>query len=581
MRWSKAFIPTLKEDPSDAEIVSHKLMVRAGLMRRLANGIFSFLPLGWRVVRKVETIVREEMNRAGAQELLMPIMHPGELWEETGRWGVYGKELFRVTDRHERKFALGPTHEEVITDIVRREVRSYRDLPINLYQIQTKFRDEVRPRFGVMRAREFMMKDAYSFHSSEDSLAETYRAMHEAYHRTFVRCGLETLPVRADSGAIGGDVTHEFMVLADTGESEVFYCDCGYNATGDRAEAARPDEARGEADPMREVETPGMKTVEEVSAFLKVTPATLVKTLLYESEGGLVAALVPGDREINESKLSRALAGAGLEMASPERILEATGAPVGFSGPVGLAQGIRVIADWGVRGMANFVTGANAADRHLINVNLGRDVPRFEMADIAQVRAGDPCQECGAPLKSRRGIEVGQIFKLGTKYSEAMGATYLGADGEARPFIMGCYGLGVTRTVAAAIEAFHDESGIIWPMSIAPYQVLVLPVNVSNQEAVEVAGSIYDELCRSGIDVLLDDREERPGVKFKDADLIGIPLRVTVGEKGLSQGVVELKERAAADVTKVKVSEAAGAARAVVKDRLRALGALADSIKTP
>jgi prolyl-tRNA synthetase len=569
MRWSKAFIPTLKEDPSDTEIVSHKLMVRAGLMRRLANGIFSFLPLGWRVVRKVETIVREEMNRAGALELLMPIMHPGELWMETGRWDVYGKELFRVTDRHERKFALGPTHEEVITDIVRREVRSYRDLPINLYQIQTKFRDEVRPRFGVMRAREFMMKDAYSFHASEESLEETYRAMHEAYHRTFVRCGLETLPVRADSGAIGGDVTHEFMVLADTGESEIFYCGCGYNATGDRAEAARPDEAGSEGDPLREVETPGMKTVEEVSAFLKVTPATLVKTLLYETEGGLVAALVPGDREINESKLSRALGGVGLEMASPERIVEATGAPVGFSGP-----------DWWVRGMANFVTGANAADRHLVNVNLGRDVRRFELADIAQVRRGDPCQECGKPLSSRRGIEVGQIFKLGTKYSERMGASYLGSDGVARPFIMGCYGLGVTRTVAAAIEAFHDEGGIIWPMSIAPYQVLVLPVNVSHPETVAVAERIYGELSRSGIEVLLDDREERPGVKFKDADLIGIPLRVTVGEKGLSQGIVELKERAAADMTKVQVDEAADAARAVVEEKLRALDARADAIRT-
>ncbi len=580
MRWSRAFIPTLKEDPSDAEIVSHKLMVRAGLMRRLANGIFSFLPLGWRVVRKVETIVREEMDRTGALELLMPIMHPGELWMETGRWGVYGKELFRVTDRHERKFALGPTHEEVITDIVRREVRSYRDLPITMYQIQTKFRDEVRPRFGVMRAREFMMKDAYSFHSSEESLQATYRAMHEAYHRTFVRCGLETLPVRADSGAIGGDVTHEFMVLADTGESEVLYCDCGYNATGDRAEPARPEEARGKKEPLREVETPDLKTVEEVSAFLKVTPATLVKTLLYETEGGLVAALVPGDREINENKLSRALGGAGLEMASPEVIFKATGAPVGFSGPVGLAADIRVIADWRVRGMANFVTGANKADRHLVNVNLSRDVGRLELADIAQVRRGDPCHDCGKPLKSRRGIEVSQIFKLGTKYSEAMGATYLGADGVARPFIMGCYGLGVTRTVAAAIEAFHDESGIIWPMSIAPYHVLVLPVNVSHPETLAAAEEIYDELSRSGIDVLLDDREERPGVKFKDADLIGIPLRVTVGEKGLSQGLVELKERAAAAVTKIKVGEAAGAARAVVQDRLRALDALADAVRT-
>ncbi len=581
MRWSRAFIPTLKEDPSDAEVVSHRLMIRAGLMRRLANGIFTMLPLGWRAVRKVERIVREEMNRAGAQELLMPIMHPGEIWMETGRWGIYGAELFRLNDRHDRKFALGPTHEEVITDIARRELRSYRDLPINLYQIQTKFRDEIRPRFGVMRAREFIMKDAYSFHASEESLQETYQAMHDAYHRIFIRCGLETLPVRADSGAIGGDVTHEFMVLADTGESEVFYCECGYNATGDRAEAARPEENKGKRKALKEVNTPGKKTVEEVSEFLKVSPSDLVKTLLYETDEGIVAALVPGDREINDAKLARALGGGAPEMASPERIQEVTGAPVGFSGPVDLGSDLRVIADWGVKGMANFVTGANAADRHLVNVNLERDVKPSEYADLVHTRAGDPCGECGRPLKSRRGIEVSQIFKLGTKYSESMGATFLGEDGVARPFIMGCYGLGVTRTVAAAIEAFHDESGVIWPMSMAPYQVLVLPINVSDESTFGVAEGIYEELGRSGIEALIDDRDERPGVKFKDADLIGIPLRITVGERGLSQGVVELKERGSSEVKKVKVAEASGAARGIVHERLKALDALADAVKTP
>ncbi len=580
MRWSRAFIPTLKEDPSDAEIVSHKLMVRAGLMRRLANGIFNMLPLGWKVVRKVETIVREEMNRTGALELLMPIMHPGELWMETGRWGVYGKELFRLSDRHDRSFALGPTHEEVITDIVRRELRSYRDLPVTLYQIQTKFRDEMRPRFGVMRAREFMMKDAYSFHASEESLQETYQAMHNAYHRVFLRCGLDTLPVRADSGAIGGDVTHEFMVLADTGESEVFYCECGYNATGDRAEAALPDAESQDEKALEERETPGKKTVEEVSSFLGVTPADLVKTLIYETDDGLVAALIPGDREINETKLSKAAGGVGLEMASPERIEQATGAPVGFSGPVGLGVEIRMIADPRIKSMRNFVTGANAADRHYVNVNIDRDVTLSEYADLIHVRAGDPCIECGKPLESRRGIEVSQIFKLGTKYSESMGATFLGVDGVARPMIMGCYGLGVTRTVAAAIEASHDDDGIIWPMSVAPYHVLVLPINVSDEATVEAAGKIYDDLTASGIEVLFDDRDERPGVKFKDGDLIGIPLRVTVGSKGLSQGVVELKERGSDDVTKVEVGEAAARAGAMVRDKLRAINARADGIKT-
>jgi len=571
MRWTEAFIPTLKEDPSDADVVSHKLMVRSGMMRRLANGIFNMLPLGWKVVRKVEAIVREEMNLAGGHELHMPILHPSELWTESGRWGVYGKELFRVTDRHDRKYAMGPTHEEVITDIARKELRSYRDLPVNLYQIQTKFRDEMRPRFGVMRAREFIMKDAYSFHDSEESLDETYRAMHRAYERIFFRCGLETRPVEADSGAIGGDVTHEFMVLADSGESEVFYCKCGYFASQDRVEAPEPKPPKESPQELEEVETPNQKTVEEVSAFLKVTPGTLVKTLLYVTESGLVAALIPGDREINETKLWNALGGVDMEMASPEKIMEATGAPVGFSGPVGLSPGVRIIADRLVKGMANFVTGANKDNHHYVNVNLGRDVSPGEFADLSTVVAGDPCPRCGLPLDSKRGIEVSQIFKLGTKYSESMGATYLDKDGVAKPFIMGCYGLGVTRTVAAAIEAFHDESGIIWPMSIAPYHVLVLPINVTEERTASVAEGIYESLSARGIEVLLDDRDERPGVKFKDADLIGIPLRVTVGEKGLAQGVVELRDRKSGEVTKVKVDEAADRAAAIVKERLENL----------
>jgi prolyl-tRNA synthetase len=571
MKWTEAFIPTLKEDPSDADVISHKLMVRSGMMRRLANGIFNMLPLGWRVVRKVEAIVRDEMDMAGGQELHMPILHPSELWTETGRWGVYGKELFRVTDRHDRKFAMGPTHEEVITDIVRRELRSYRDLPTTLYQIQTKFRDEMRPRFGVMRAREFIMKDAYSFHESDESLDETYRAMHRAYERIFTRCGLTTRPVEADSGAIGGDVTHEFMVLADSGESEVFYCKCGYFASQDRVEAPEPEASKENQNELKEVSTPNQKTVEEVSAFLGVGPGDLVKTLLYETEKGMVAALIPGDREINETKLWNALGGVEMEMASPEKIQEATGAPVGFSGPVGLSSGIRVIADRLVKGMANFVTGANKDDFHFINVNLNRDVKPNEFADLSTVRAGDPCPHCGLSLDSKRGIEVSQIFKLGTKYSESMGATFLDRDGAAKPFIMGCYGLGVTRTVAAAIEAFNDESGIIWPMSIAPYHVLVLPINVTHEKTFSVAKDIYSSLAGRGVEVLLDDRDERPGVKFKDADLIGIPLRVTVGEKGLAQGVVELRERKSGEVTKVKVEEATGVAAAIVAESLEAL----------
>jgi len=569
MRWSRAFIPTLKETPSDAEIASHRLMLRAGMLRKLSSGIYNLLPLGMRSVLKTAGIVREEMDRTGAQELLMPVLSPSELWRESGRWDVYGDELMRIRDRHKREFALGPTHEEIITDIVRKEVRSYRELPLTLYQIQTKFRDEVRPRFGVMRAREFMMKDAYSFHESEESLDETYRVMHGAYTRIFTRCGLTFGAVEADSGAIGGDVTHEFMVFADTGESEVLHCGCGFSATREGTTLEVPPVGPGgTARPMERVATPGMKTVEEVTGYLGVKPHDLVKTLIYTCRDEHVAAMVRGDREVSETKLSKATGLAPLELATPETIERLSGAPLGFTGPVGL-KGARLIADHSVATMTNMVTGANEEDAHLRSVNLGRDFTPDEVTDIAVAEEGDPCPRCGAPLSSYRGIEVGQIFKLGTKYSESMGATFLDAAGKERPFIMGCYGIGVTRTVAAAIEQHHDEDGLAWPISVAPYEVHILPVNVSHSESRELGERLHKELESRGLEVLLDDREERSGTKFKDADLVGIPYRVTVGERGLKKGIVEIRDRKTREVSEVPMAEAVGVVVKTVEDARR------------
>jgi prolyl-tRNA synthetase len=438
MRWSEFFLPTMKETPSEAEIVSHKLMLRAGMIRKLSAGVYNTLPLGLRVAKKVENIVREEMNRAGGLEILMPVLSPAELWQESGRWDVYGKELMRLKDRHDRFFALGPTHEEIVTDIVRREVRSYRQLPLVLYQIQTKFRDEVRPRFGVVRSREFLMKDAYSFHRDEACLAKTYDKMYEAYTRIFKRCGLRFGPVEADSGAIGGDVTHEFMVFAETGESQVFACECGFAATSDRADGEPPAfEGDKTPRPLERVNTPGMKTIEEVTGFLRRQPWELVKTIIYGADGKLVAVLMRGDREINEAKLARVLGGASLAMATPEEIEKVTGGPLGFSGPVGL-KGIRVLADHTVQAMTNMITGANQNDTHLVNVNLGRDFNVDEFHDLVVAVEGDKCRRCGRPLSTWRGIEVGQIFKLGTKYSEKMKALYLDEHGAEKPFVMGC-----------------------------------------------------------------------------------------------------------------------------------------------
>lgn len=565
MRWSKCLIPTLKEIPSDAEIPSHILMLRAGMIRKLSSGIYTLLFLGLKSARKVEQIVREEMNRIGGIEILMPVLSPAELWMESGRWNVYGKELMRVRDRNQRFFALGPTHEEVVTDLVRREIRSYRRLPLILYQIQTKFRDEPRPRFGVMRAREFIMKDAYSFHRDENCLDQTYRNMYEAYTRIFKRCGLRFGAVEADSGAIGGDVTHEFMVFAETGESVVFSCECGYAATSDTAEGV-PEQHLSDEDPLpiERVSTPGMKTVEEVTRFLGKQPWQLLKTILYKADQDFVAVVIRGDRQINQVKLNRVVGALDLRMATPEEIESITGAPLGFTGPVGL-KGIKVIADKSVRNMRNMVTGANQVDAHYINVNLGRDFDVAGYYDLSEAYAGDGCVRCGRGLSGWRGIEVGQIFKLGTKYSKSMKATFLDEDGLEKPFIMGCYGIGITRTVAAAIEQNNDKDGISWPISIAPFEVLVMPTNVSETAIRETSEKLYQGLLDGGVDVVIDDRDERPGNKFKDADLIGIPIRVTVGERGMERGVVEVRLRRSGETTPVPISQAVGAVLDLVK----------------
>jgi len=572
MRWSQALINTYKEVPADAQIASHQLMLRAGLIKKLAAGVYILLPLGVRVVNKVIAIVRDELNRAGAQEILMPVLCPAELWQETGRWFTMGPELMRITDRHGNAFVLGPTHEEVITDLARREMKSYRQLPMNLYQVQVKFRDEVRPRFGVMRAREFIMKDGYSFHADDASLDETYQAMHAAYTRIFERCGLRFAPVEADTGAMGGDVSHEFMVFAESGESEVLHCGCGFAATAEQAPVLARADAAVAADPaavpaMRQVATPGVHSVEDVARFLETTADRLVKTLLYDvgaEAPRTVAVLVPGDRELNESKLGRALGGEPIAMSSADTIARVTGGPVGFSGPVGLAR-VQILADTTLRGAGGRVVGANAADAHHVDATEGRDYKVSKWADLVQARAGDACPRCGEPLASYRGIEVGQIFKLGKKYTDSMDASVLDEGGKRVRMTMGCYGIGVTRTVAAAIEQNHDDAGIIWPRSLAPFEVLVVPVNWAHDETREAATRLYDELMRAGVDTLLDDRRERAGFKFKDADLIGIPVRVTIGEKGLAEGKVEIRARRGGEGVSVPVAEAAAVARRLLE----------------
>ena len=561
MRTSQLLIPTLREDPGEAETVSHRLMLRAGMIRKVAAGVYTYLPLGLRVIRKIEHIVREEMNRAGAQELLMPIASPAELWRETGRWDYYGKELFRFKDRHERDFCLGPTHEEVITDLFRREVRSYRQLPLNFYQIQTKFRDEIRPRFGLMRGREFIMKDAYSFDADEAGSKLSYQKMYDAYNRVFSRCGLTFRPVEADTGLIGGSSSHEFMVLADTGEETVVYSDTGnYAANVERAEVAPPTETdESGLRPLTTVGTPNRRTVEDVTEFLKIAPRQLVKTLLYATDGEDIAVLVRGDHDVNEIKVKRLLGVTEVELASPEKVQARTGAPVGFAGPVGL-RGIKILADQAVRTMRNFVVGANKADAHFVDANVGRDFSVDLFGDLRNAKAGDLSPRGGGTLQVAKGIEVGHVFMLGTKYSQAMSATFLDAQGKEQPAVMGCYGIGVGRTAAASIEQNHDAKGIIWPIPIAPFHVHLLPLTQS-QPVVELAGWLYHALNEAGVEVLWDDRDERAGVKFNDADLIGAPVHLVLGDKSLARGEVELKTRRTGQTTRVAPDRVVAAIR--------------------
>jgi prolyl-tRNA synthetase len=561
LRYKDFFIPTLKEDPADAEVLSQRLMIRAGMIRKLAAGIYNYLPLGLRSIRKVENIVREEMNRAGAIELLMPFVLPAELWKESGRWDKYGKELLRFKDRAGRDFCIGPTHEEIITDIVRKEFRSYKQLPVNLYQIQAKFRDEIRPRFGVMRAREFIMKDGYSFDADEEAAERSYWNMYRAYHRIFERCGLEFRAVLADTGVIGGSFSHEFMVLAPTGEDVIMSCNqCDYAANLELAEIGERGEEESitrqirEKKAVDEVHTPNLKTVEEVANFLKVNPNKLIKTMIVETEDKPVAALVRGDQELSLAKLKRVIGADFVELASENVIEEVTKGPLGFSGPVGVK--IKLVADRSIKGVENAVTGANKKNYHLVNVNLGRDFEVHQFADIRVGSDNDPCTNCEkGVLSSSRGIEVGHVFKLGTKYSEAMNATFVDQSGREKYFIMGCYGIGIGRTVAAAIEQNHDENGIAMPMSIAPFEVLILPLNVSHKQILKTAEEIYSKLDQSGIQVVIDDREESAGIKFKDADLIGIPIHVVIGHRTLKENLVEVKLRKGGISKKVTVGE--------------------------
>lgn len=566
MRMSRLLIPTLKEEPSDAEVISHKLLLRAGMIRKLTAGVYSYLPLGYRSLRKVEQIVREEMNASGAQEVLLPMVQPAELWKESGRWELYGPELLRFKDRHDRECCLGPTHEEVITDLVRREVRSYKDLPLNLYQIQTKFRDEIRPRFGLMRGREFVMKDAYSFDATEEGAEESYRIMKDAYSRIFTRCGLHFAVVEADTGPIGGSFSHEFMVLADTGEDVIVACDsCNYAANLEKAET-RPQEPPQTWTTCKatRVSTPGVTTVEDVASFLGVRRQDIIKTLLFVSDHGPVAVLTRGDHDVNEIKVKNFLGVTSLDFADAHMVEELTGGPKGFSGPVGL-KGATVLADYAVRAMTSCVVGANCPDMHITGVNPHTDFKVDHYGDFRCAVAGDPCPRCNGALALSKGIEVGHIFKLGLKYSKSMNARFLDRDGVETPMVMGCYGIGVSRIIAAAIEQNHDADGIIFPPPIAPFQAIVTPVGGKDAVIDEAAKKIYRDLWGSGIDTLLDDRDERPGVKFKDADLMGIPLRITIGKKNLASGYVELRHRRTKQVGLAEVNNVVQAAQEVMK----------------
>ena len=554
-KMSQLYAPTLKEDPAEAELASHRLLLRAGMIRKTAAGLYSYLPLAWRSIRKIEAVIRDEMEAIGAQEMMVPILTPAELWHESGRWDAYGPELMRIADRHGREFALGPTHEETFTDLVKNELRSYKQLPCTLYQIQDKFRDEMRPRFGLMRGREFIMKDAYSFSATQESLQECYEQEKAAYARIAERCGIYALPVVADSGQIGGDTSVEFMALADSGEAELVYCDCGFAADVEAA-ATKVLVTEGPGDgTLEKVHTPGLGTIEAVADFFGFPENGTRKSLALVAEDGTsVVAIVPGDHELNEIKAGK-LFGAYHLMTDEE--LELVGLHKGFIGPVGLPEGVRLVCDESLRESVSWTCGANEVDYHYTGARPGRDFEVDEWADLVSVKAGDPCPHCGAALKSARGIEISQVFQLGTKYSESMGATFADEDGVERPFLMGCYGIGVSRTLAAVVEQHNDEHGICWPVCVAPYEVEVVPLAVNDDVVTPVAEKLVDELSVADLEVLLDDRKERPGVKFADADLIGIPYQVILGKRGVTGGMAEVKVRETGERFDVPLDEVA------------------------
>lgn len=546
MKMSKLYLPTLREVPTEAEIPSHQLLVRAGMMRKLVSGVYSYLPLGYRVIRKIEQIVREEMDSSGSQELLMSAIQPKELWQASGRWDDFGPEMFKLHDRHEREFCLGPTHEEYFTNLIKDEIKSYKQLPLSIYQIQTKYRDEKRPRFGLIRSREFIMKDAYSYDKDLDGLEEAYKIMWDAYEKVFERLKLKFRVVEGDSGTMGGRRSHEFMAVSETGESLVAYCDdCNYAATDEKATVVYNIENSEEEELEREkIHTPGIKTIEELSNFLNVEKDKLAKSVIYKVNNEVIIALVPGDRELNEVKLCNYLkiGTHELESADDEVIREATGAEPGSIGPIGLKEGVKLLVDARVTKMNNFIVGANETDYHIRNVNYGRDFTGEVVEDLLLIKEGDVCPKCGSPLKMERGIEVGNIFQLGTKYSESLDATYLDEDGKEKHFVMGSYGIGVSRSMAAIVEQYHDDKGIVWPLVVAPYHAIITVINIKKEEQIKLGEKLYNELKNMGVEVLLDDRKERAGVKFNDRDLIGVPIQITIGKKA-GENIVEYSLR--------------------------------------